>query len=159
MQDFSPSPIQTFHFRRRVHVVHVPQEPPREREALARGRRASRGSLRSLRGTYLPTWAVGVPTQSCCPTKTDRAPATEIADRPGRSVGALATIHTSNDSFSAPQAPIFGGKPMKSAIFRSKMACGALRTSPHQGHASSRPRCWRNGALGLRDHFGLLCNR
>ena len=33
-------------------------------------------------------WAAGIYCQSCCPTKTDRAPATEIADRPGRSVGA-----------------------------------------------------------------------
>ena len=39
--------------------------------------------------------------QSGCPTKTDRDPTTEIADRLGRSVGAQAVFNPPNDGFSA----------------------------------------------------------
>ena len=57
--------------------------------------------------------------QRRCPTETDRAPATEIADRGGRSVGARASARLprlftpKNVSLSAPQAPILRQNPMK----------------------------------------------
>ena len=46
----------------------------------------------------------------------------------------------------------FEGNPMKSShfmpFFAQKSPAARLDRPPHQWHASSRPRCWRNGAPG-----------
>ena len=70
--------------------------------------------------------------QSRCPTTTDRDPATEIADRVGRSVGAqapLAPVHTPKRQSQRAAGADFEAKTDEKqpfhAIFRSKIACGA----------------------------------
>ena len=59
--------------------------------------------------------------QSCCPTNTDRDPATEIADRVGRSVGAQASpapvFTPQRRQFQRAADADFEGNPMKSSHF------------------------------------------
>ena len=80
--------------------------------------------------------------QSGCPTKTDRAPATEIADRVGRSVGAqrVRRLFTppsadferkpdENQPFFAQKSPSLGCLQGRSACDGVRATCG--RTTPY----------------------------